>query len=208
MLSIKHVRTATAALVIAAAAALSGCSLLPSVGQQEPQEEEQTQEQSGEDTSSEESTPEEGADPSEETAEGAEGSDSSGGTESGSESGSNGSDSGAPSGTGEKDDPITDSDASDTRIKMDKNGYGTLPAAALEDEIYDLMKNKYNIDVTKVKCRGDLRFSDTGGSQNCDIVTPKKTYYGTVGVRDIDGDMIHYELVFPGLKDDPGFGKK
>ncbi|GAA4511377.1 hypothetical protein [Brevibacterium yomogidense] len=104
---------------------------------------------------------------------------------------------------GPKDGEIrTESLAGDDSIEVDEDGNGVVPAAALEADIEDLFVNKYGIDVTEVECRDDMKVMAEHGSQNCDIHTEKRTYFGTIGIRGFEGDMVKYELYFPGLDED------
>jgi hypothetical protein len=40
------------------------------------------------------------------------------------------------------------------------------------------------------------------GSTACDIITPDRTYYGTVIIDQDEGELFKYELQFPGLDKD------
>lgn len=139
------------------------------------------------------------------------GADGSGSEESGGDgAGGDGSGTDADGGSGDgqttvgpKDGEIrTESLAGDDSIEVDEDGNGVVPAAALEADIEDLFVNKYGIDVTDVECRDDLKVIAEHGSQNCDIHTEKRTYFGTIGIRGFEGDMVKYELYFPGLDED------
>lgn len=56
--------------------------------------------------------------------------------------------------------------------------------------------------MTKVECRDDLKIIVERGSQTCDIHTEDRTYFGTIAIRGFEGDMVKYELYFPGLDED------
>lgn len=105
-----------------------------------------------------------------------------------------------------EDDPITGSRAGDESIDLDDEGTGTVPKAALEADIVDLLENKNGLEIDSVECRDDLKVYSGSGSINCDVTTPERTYYGTVSVTEIDEEgLLNYEILFPGLQDDPGF---
>ena len=106
-------------------------------------------------------------------------------------------------GAGPRDgEPRTASFAGDTSIEVDEDGNGTVPKEALATDIEDLFVNKFDIPVEEVTCSNDLRIVAERGSQNCDIVTEDRPYYGTVAIIGFEGDMVEYELYFPGLEED------
>lgn len=96
----------------------------------------------------------------------------------------------------------TESLAGDDSIEIDDEGYGVVPAATLEADIKDLFVNKYGIAVTDVDCANDMKILAGGGSQSCDVITNDRTYFGLVKFLGRDGDMVKYQLSFPGLADD------
>lgn len=95
--------------------------------------------------------------------------------------------------------PKTTSWASDDGIKVNKEGDGKIPAASLEADIDDLFTNKFDMKVTKVECRDDMKVIDWWGLTSCEVHTKKKTYFGTVKLVDRKDNMIKYEVKFPGL---------
>lgn len=221
MMNKLHIRSTIVAVAVATSLSLTGCGLLSE--QTQPREGQGTEQQpEGEDTAPGQSTaPDQGSAPDQGTApQGNGGADqgSSGSSNSGSSSNSNtgnqgsgssgsstsgGSSSGSNSsndGTSKSQD--TSNKASDTRVKIDSKGNGVIPKAAIEDDIYDLMKNKYNMKLTAVECVGDVKVVQGRGSQNCELKTPDRPYFGTVIVKGINKGMIQYQIKFPSLPDD------
>lgn len=98
--------------------------------------------------------------------------------------------------------PRTTSWASDDGIKVDKKGDGKIPAASLEADIDDLFTNKFDMKVTKVECRDDMKVMGWWGLTSCEVHTKKKTYFGSVKLVDHKDKMIKYEVKFPGLDKD------
>lgn len=106
-------------------------------------------------------------------------------------------------GVGPKDgEPRTASLAGDDSIEVDDEGNGVVPKEALAVDIEDLFVNKYDIPVEEVTCSNDMKIIAHRGSQNCEIVTEEKTFFGTVAIVGFDGEMVEYELYFPGLDED------
>lgn len=102
------------------------------------------------------------------------------------------------------DDPFADaakatSWASDSGIKVDKEGDGVIPTASLEADLDDLFTNKFDMKVTKVKCRDDMKVMDWWGLTSCEVHTKKKTYFGSMTLVDHKDNMIKYEVKFPGV---------
>lgn len=95
--------------------------------------------------------------------------------------------------------PRTTSWASDDGIKVDKKGDGKIPTASLEADIDDLFSNKFDMKVTKVECRDDMKVMGWWGLTSCEVQTKKKTYFGSVKLVDHKDNMIKYEVKFPGL---------
>lgn len=95
--------------------------------------------------------------------------------------------------------PRTTSWASDDGIKVDKEGDGKIPTASLEADIDDLFTNKFDMKVSKVECRDDMKVMGWWGLTSCEVHTKKKTYFGTVKLVDRKDNMIKYEVKFPGL---------
>lgn len=98
--------------------------------------------------------------------------------------------------------PRTASLAGDDSIEIDDEGNGTVPKDALAADIEDLFVNKYDVPVEEVICSYDMTIVASRGSQNCEIVTKERSYYGTVAIIGFEGDMVEYELYFPGLDED------
>lgn len=98
--------------------------------------------------------------------------------------------------------PRTASLAGDDSIEIDDEGNGTVPKDALAADIEDLFVNKYDVPVEEVICSYDMTIVASRGSQNCEIVTEERSYYGTVAIIGFEGDMVEYELYFPGLDED------
>ncbi|WP_040348827.1 hypothetical protein [Brevibacterium mcbrellneri] len=217
MMNKLHIRSTIVAVAVAVAASLSltGCGLLSE--QTQPQEGQGTEQQpQGEGTAPDQgSAPDQGAAPDQGSApdkgtapdQGSTGSSNSGTSNQGSgssgSSSSGGSSSGSnSSGGGTGDSQDTSNKASDTRVKIDSKGNGVIPKAAIEDDIYDLMKNKYNMKLTAVECLGDVKVYQGRGSQSCELKTPDRPYFGTVIVKGINKGMIQYQIKFPSLPDD------
>ncbi|SMY11529.1 hypothetical protein [Brevibacterium jeotgali] len=116
------------------------------------------------------------------------------------------SDDAAASGRGgagpEDGEPRTASLAGDDSIDIDDEGNGTVPKEALAADIEDLFVNSYDIPVDDVTCSSDMTVVASRGSQNCEIVTTERSYYGTVAIIGFEGEMVEYELYFPGLDED------
>ena len=121
--------------------------------------------------------------------------------ESGDESGE-GSDNGREGVGPEDGEPRTASLAGDDSIEIDEDGNGVVPKEALAIDIEDLFVNKYDIPVEEVTCSDDMKIVAERGSQNCEIVTADRTYFGTTAIVGFDGEMVEYELYFPGLDED------
>ena len=98
--------------------------------------------------------------------------------------------------------PRTASLAGDDSIEVDDEGNGTVPKDALAADIEDLFVNKYDVPVDDVICSYDMTVVASRGSQNCEIVTTERSYYGTVAIIGFEGEMVEYELYFPGLDED------
>lgn len=204
-------RSAVATAGLAAALSMSACGLLGGepAGTETPEAPQTTDATGGPEGMSEGeglTNPGEGA----ATGDGgdADGADGAGdGADSG-ESG-DGSDDGADEGAaddrevGPKDgEPRTASLAGDDSIEVDDEGNGVVPKEALAVDIEDLFVNKYDIPVEEVTCSTDMKIIAHRGSQNCEIVTEEKTFFGTVAIVGFDGEMVEYELYFPGLDED------
>ena len=134
---------------------------------------------------------------------------SAGGTADGSAAGSaDGSNTGSDDGSGsdevgpEDGEPRTASLAGDDSIEVDEDGNGVVPKEALAIDIEDLFVNKYDIPVEEVTCSNDMKIIADRGSQNCEIVTEERSYYGTVAIVGFEGEMVEYELYVPGLDED------
>lgn len=205
-----HIRTAVVTAAVATSLSLTGCGLLSE--QSQPQGGQGTEQQPQGDGAA----PDEGSAPDQGTApQGNNGTDqsNSGSSSSGSSSNSgtsnqgsgsseNGSSGSNSSSSGASDSQDTSNKASDTRVKVDKDGTGVIPKAAIEADIYDLMKNKYNMkQLTAVKCRNDVKVYKGRGSQSCELETPDRPYFGTVIVKGINKGMIQYQIKFPSLPD-------
>lgn len=95
--------------------------------------------------------------------------------------------------------PRTTSWASDDGIKVNNKGDGKIPTASLEADIDDLFTNKFDMKVTKVECRDDMKVMGWWGLTSCEVHTKKKTYFGSVKLVDHKDNMIKYEVKFPGL---------
>lgn len=200
-----HVRSAVVATGVAVALSLTGCGFeinttQPDEGQQQQeqqqdggQQQQNNQEQPADDNQGNDGQAPDSSqpDPNQDPNQGTEGSSApNGGQNSTPDKGKGGSD---------FNEQETTNKASDTRIKLNKEGTGTIPAEAIEADILDLMKNKYDMNVTSVKCYDDVRVYQGRGSASCELKTPDGPYYGTVIVKEIKGDMIKYEIKFPNL---------
>ena len=103
--------------------------------------------------------------------------------------------------------------ASDDAMKVDEEGNGTVPARSIEADLIDLFENKLDMKVKKADCGDDMDLREWYGFETCDVTVKdksayegEKTYYGTVKIVDHKGEMIKYELKFPGIdKDDFDF---
>lgn len=215
-----HIRTAVVTAAVAASLSLTGCGLLSE--QIQPQGGQGTEQQpQGDGTAPDQgSAPDQGTAPqgnngtdqsnsgssssgsSSNSGTSNQGSGSSGSSSSGGTSSGNSSSSGSSSGSGTSESQDTSNKASDTRVKVDKDGTGVIPKAAIEADIYDLMKNKYNMkQLTAVKCRDDVKVYKGRGSQSCELETPDRPYFGTVIVKGFKDGMIQYQIKFPSLPD-------
>ena len=211
-----HIRTAVVTAAVATSLSLTGCGLLSE--QIQPQGGQGTEQQPQGDGAAPDqgSAPDQGTAPDQETEpqgnngtdQGSSGSSSSGSSSNsgtsnqGSGSSENGSSGSNSSSSGASDSQDTSNKASDTRVKVDKDGTGVIPKAAIEADIYDLMKNKYNMkQLTAVKCRNDVKVYKGRGSQSCELETPDRPYFGTVIVKGINKGMIQYQIKFPSLPD-------
>lgn len=217
-----HIRTAVVTAAVAASLSLTGCGLLNE--QIQPQEGQGTEQQPQDDGAAPDqgaapnqgsapdrgTAPDQGSAPDQGTApqgNGGTGQDSSGSSDSGTSNqgggySGGGSSNGSSSGSGTSDSQDTSNKASDTRVKIDKDGTGVIPKAAIEADIYDLMKNKYNMkQLTAVKCRADVKVYKGRGSQSCELETPDRPYFGTVIVKGFKDGMIQYQIKFPSLPD-------
>lgn len=203
-----HIRTAVVTAAVAASLSLTGCGLLNE--QIQPQEGQGTEQQPQGDGAAPDqgSAPDQGTAPqgnngTDQNNSGSSSSSSNSGT-SNQSSGSSGSSSsnGSSSGSGTSESQDTSNKASDTRVKVDKDGTGVIPKAAIEADIYDLMKNKYNMkQLTAVECRDDVKVYRGRGSQSCELETPDRPYFGTVIVKGLKDGMIQYQIKFPSLPD-------
>lgn len=207
MMNKLHIHSTIVAVAVATSLSLTGCGLLSE--QIQPQEGQGTEQQpQGEDTAPDQgSAPDQGTAPDQAPDQGSSGSSNSGTSKQGSgssgSSSSGGSSSGSNSSGGETgDSQDTSNKASDTRVKIDSKGNGVIPKAAIEDDIYDLMKNKYNMKLTAVECLGNVKVYQGRGSQSCELKTPDRPYFGTVIVKGINKGMIQYQIKFPSLPDD------
>lgn len=89
--------------------------------------------------------------------------------------------------------------ASDSGIKVDKEGDGVIPKESLVADLDDLFTNKFDMKVKKVKCRDDMKVIDWWGLTSCEVHTEKKTYFGSMTLVDHKDNMIKYEVKFPGI---------
>ena len=95
--------------------------------------------------------------------------------------------------------PKTTSWASDDAMKVNKDGDGNIPAASIEADLDDLFTNKFDMKLTRVECRDDMKVMDWWGLTSCEVETKKKTYFGSMTLVDHKDNMIKYEIKFPGL---------
>lgn len=210
-----HIRTAVVTAAVAASLSLTGCGLLseqiqPQGGQGTEQQPQGTEQQpQGDGTAPDQgSAPDQGTAPqgnngTDQSNSGSSSSSSNSGTSNhGSGSSGSSSSNGSSSGSGTSESQDTSNKASDTRVKVDKDGTGVIPKAAIEADIYDLMKNKYNMkQLTAVECRDDVKVYRGRGSQSCELETPDRPYFGTVIVKGLKDGMIQYQIKFPSLPD-------
>lgn len=98
-----------------------------------------------------------------------------------------------------KDSAKTTSWASDDSMKVDKKGNGTIPEKSLEFDLKDLFVNKFEMKVSKVDCTRKMNVNSWRGSTLCNVTANGKTYFGSVKLIDHRGDMVRYQLIFPGM---------
>lgn len=203
-----HIRTAVVTAAVATSLSLTGCGLLSE--QIQPQGGQGTEQQPQGDGAAPDqgSAPDQGTAPqgnngTDQSNSGSSSSSSNSGTSNhGSGSSGSSSSNGSSSGSGTSESQDTSNKASDTRVKVDKDGTGVIPKAAIEADIYDLMKNKYNMkQLTAVECRDDVKVYRGRGSQSCELETPDRPYFGTVIVKGLKDGMIQYQIKFPSLPD-------
>lgn len=203
-------RSGFATIGIAAALSLSACGFLEGepAETETPEAAQTTDAASGPKVESEGdglTNPGEGA-PTGDTAEAddaADGGESDGGSDDDSDGDSGEASDNGREGVGPEDgEPRTASLAGDDSIEIDDEGNGTVPKDALAADIEDLFVNKYDVPVEEVICTYDMTIVASRGSQNCEIVTAERSFYGTVAIIGFEGDMVEYELYFPGLDED------
>ncbi|TGD13505.1 hypothetical protein [Brevibacterium sp. S111] len=96
--------------------------------------------------------------------------------------------------------------ASDDGMKIDKDGNGTVPASSIEADLVDLFENKLELKLKEAKCDSDMELREWYGFKSCQVTVKDKEaykgerkYFGTVKIVDHKGQMIKYELMFPGI---------
>ncbi len=84
-------------------------------------------------------------------------------------------------------------------MKVDKKGNGSISKGSLEVDLVDLFKNKFGMKVEKANCNRDMKVQKWRGYALCDVKTNTKKYFGNIKLIDHKGDMVKYEIKFPGI---------